>query len=74
MRDGWIPLSYNGIIVERDDKLVCRIPRSVKQALASAARADGRTMSNLAVYVLSQWLEDKGYLGDKKVKTGGKRR
>jgi len=72
--DVWIPLSYNGIEMERDKKLVFRVPAQMKQALADAAEADGRTMSNLAVYVLSAWLQEHGYLRGKKAKTETRRR
>jgi hypothetical protein len=39
-----------------------RAPESLKQALKRAAQDDARTMSSLALKVLSDWLRDHHYL------------
>ncbi len=63
-----------GSPVERDDKLVFRVPARLKQALSKAAQEDGRTMSNLAVQILSAWLEQHGYLRAERPTKDGNRR
>lgn len=55
--------------------LVMRVPGSLKTALDKAAADNLRSMSSMASWILSQWLEGKSYLpkqenGD----IGGRRR
>ena len=63
-----------GSTVELDDKVVFRVSKKLKDALAKAARDDGRKMSNLAVHILSSWLEEHGYLERSGSKKGVTRR
>ncbi len=39
-----------------------RVPDDVKAALEQAAEHDGRSVSSLALRVLTQWLQEKGFL------------
>lgn len=39
-----------------------RLPVATRDALRSAADADHRTMSNLAVLILEGWLTERGFL------------
>jgi hypothetical protein len=48
--------------MERDSIVMFRAPESLKQALKRAAQDDARTMSSLALKVLSDWLRDHRYL------------
>ena len=54
-------LYYNSAM-ERDAVIIMRAPADVKQALRAAALDDSRTMSNLALKVLADWLQENGYL------------
>lgn len=42
--------------MERDASLTVRVTQDLKQALAAAAKRDGRTTSNLVERILSDWL------------------
>ncbi len=43
--------------------LVLRLPIEVKDALRSAGEADaGRSMSGMAVKIMSDWLAERGFL------------
>jgi hypothetical protein len=49
--------------VTLDSILIMRFPDNVKRALRRAAKAEGRrSMSALALAVLSEWLTGRGYL------------
>ena len=39
-----------------------RVEQAVKEGLERAARADGRSVSNLAERILTKWLEDHGFM------------
>jgi hypothetical protein len=57
----------------KDAILIMRFPRDVKQALQDAANRENRSMSNLALVVLSDWLRERGYLVEaKQVRPGRK--
>jgi len=45
-----------------DAIVIMRFPDDVKAALRKAAQAERRSMSNLALAVLSEWLAARGYL------------
>lgn len=44
----------------RDETLNLRVPGELKDALRHAAEADGRTVSNLAVLIMREWLASHG--------------
>ena len=46
----------------RDTALSLRVKRTVRDAIAEAAVADGRSSSALVEMVMSEWLKEKGYL------------
>jgi hypothetical protein len=46
----------------RDTALSLRVKRSVRDAIAEAAIADGRSSSALVERVMSEWLKENGYL------------
>lgn len=48
-----------------DAVVMMRFPSDVKVALQAAAAAERRSMSNLALAVLSEWLAARGYLPGK---------
>ena len=52
--------------MERDATLVFRLPSEIREALERAAEAEQRTMSNMAVWILSHWLMRRGYLDSKR--------
>ena len=57
-----IGLCYN-VLMTRDGVLNVRLPEDVKRALRKAADADyGRSMSAMAVKILSEWLTAHDYL------------
>ncbi|MGH6840152.1 MAG: hypothetical protein ACREDT_15455 [Methylocella sp.] len=39
-----------------------RLDTALKEALAKAALADGRTSTSLAAKILGDWLKERGYL------------
>ncbi len=45
-----------------DAVVMMRFPSDVKDALKRAAKAERRSMSNLALAVLSDWLVENGHL------------
>lgn len=47
---------------KRDAMLVLRIPVAVKEALARAAAADERSMSQVAAVAIREWLASHGHL------------
>ena len=53
---------YYNCAMERDATLILRLPSAVKDALAQAAKDDLRSMSGMAMRVLSDWLTSNGYL------------
>ena len=46
----------------RDTMIMFRAPEEVKAALKLAAKDDARTMSSLALKLVSDWLRESGYL------------
>lgn len=48
--------------MDRNEYLSVRITAKLKDALQRAAQADQRSMSSLALVVLTQWLKAQGYL------------
>ncbi len=49
--------------MKRDGMLVLRLPIEVKDALRAAGEADaGRSMSGMAVKILSEWLGEHEFL------------
>jgi hypothetical protein len=53
----------------RDTALSLRVKRTVRDAIAEAAIADGRSSSALVEMVMSEWLAERGFLkSDAKVK------
>lgn len=48
--------------MDKDATITFRLPQATRDALARAAEAERRSLSNLAVAVLSGWLEQRGYL------------
>lgn len=54
-----------------DAIMMMRFPSEVKAALAKAARAEQRSMSNLTLSVVTDWLVANGYM--KAVKPAAKR-
>jgi hypothetical protein len=59
-----VPL-YN-IGMPLDAIVMMRFPSDVKVALKKAAKAERRSMSNLALAVLSEWLADHGHMKSSK--------
>ena len=57
-----------------DAVVIMRFPSDVKAALQRAAKAEDRSMSNLALAVLRQWLIDHGHLLETRPVSQGKRR
>jgi len=47
----------------KDTPLGFRIPSEVKQALEKAAKAEDRSVSNLVLRILIEWLKRRKYLG-----------
>jgi hypothetical protein len=45
-----------------DAIMMMRFPSDVKAALAKAAKAEHRSMSNLTLAVMSEWLVEQGYM------------
>jgi hypothetical protein len=45
-----------------DSILIMRFPSDVKEALRMAAQAERRSMTNLTLVVLSDWLAERGYM------------
>lgn len=48
--------------MNKDASITFRLPQATRDALARAAEAERRSLSNLAVAVLSEWLEAHGHL------------
>jgi hypothetical protein len=48
--------------VTKTHPLGFRVEPEVKEALEKAAKADGRSVSNLIERILAQWLKDNGHL------------
>ena len=46
----------------RDTALSLRVKRSVRDAIAEAAVADGRSSSALVELVMIEWLKERGWL------------
>jgi hypothetical protein len=46
----------------RDTALSLRVKRSVRDAIAEAAIADGRSSSALVEMVMTEWLREQGWL------------
>jgi len=61
---------YNGAMT-LDAIMMMRFPTNVKAALRKAAKAEQRSMSNLALAVLTTWLVEQGYM--KPTKPAGKK-
>lgn len=55
-----VPLYKWGMTL--DAIMMMRFPSDVKAALAKAAKAEHRSMSNLTLAVMSAWLVEQGYL------------
>jgi len=54
--------------------LAFRVESHLKQALEQAARADGRSVSNLVERILVEWLTANGHLDKPAAAPGQKRR
>jgi len=52
---------YN-VLMTLDAIMMMRFPSDVKAALAKAAKAEQRSMSNLTLSVMTDWLVANGYL------------
>ncbi len=52
---------YNSVMT-LDAIVMMRFPTNVKAALRKAAEAEQRSMSNLALAVLTAWLVEQGYM------------
>lgn len=48
--------------MERDTRITVRMAHTVREALEAAAEAERRSVSDLAVIVLGDWLVERGYL------------
>jgi hypothetical protein len=48
--------------MERDAMMVFRLPSATREALQRAAEAEQRSMSNLTVLIVSEWLSANGYM------------
>lgn len=57
--------------MDKDATLTVRLPQATREALQAAADAERRSLSNLAVAVLSEWLEQRRYLP--KTRAGSRR-
>ena len=56
---------YNGNMT-LDAIMMMRFPSDVKAALARAAKAEQRSMSNLTLAVMTDWLVASGYMKPKR--------
>ena len=63
---------YYNVFMERDAVLICRLPRSTRESLQRVADAEERSLSNLTVRILNEWLMRHGHAGGAAAK--GKRR
>ncbi len=57
-----------------DAMLVVRFPQDVKDALLRAAEDDSRSMSSMALIIVREGLESRGYLGAQVKRVRGRRR
>jgi hypothetical protein len=48
--------------MERDAMMVFRLPTATRKALQRAAKVEQRSMSNMALRIVSEWLSANGYL------------
>jgi uncharacterized protein (DUF1778 family) len=48
--------------MERDAMMVFRLPTATRKALQRAAKVQQRSMSNMALRIVSEWLSANGYL------------
>ena len=53
--------------------LIMRFPEDVKEALRAAAKVERRSMSNLTLGILAEWLEAREYLSRQRPSKKGKR-
>jgi hypothetical protein len=58
--------------MNKDATITFRLPKTTLEALKDAAKAERRSNSNLALAIVSEWLEEKGYLA--KSGAGAKRK
>ena len=56
-----------------EDVFVMRIPTDVKNALRAAAKTERRSMSNLTLGILAEWLEAREYLSRQRPSKKAKR-
>lgn len=49
-------------VMPLDAIMMMRFPSHVKAALARAAKAEQRSMSNLTLSVMTEWLVENGYM------------
>lgn len=55
-------------IMERDASITFRLPLATREALQRAADAERRTLSNMALLIVEDWLGANGHLDEPKAK------
>ena len=50
--------------MRRDAMMVFRLPMAMRDALTKAAEAEQRSVSNMTVVIVGDWLRAKGYLNE----------
>ena len=60
--------------MEKTTPIGVRISVEAKEALAKAAKDDLRSMASLVEKILTDWLREKGYLGEPSKAVRGRRR
>ena len=60
--------------MEKTTPIGVRISVEAKEALAKAAKDDLRSMASLVEKILTDWLREKGYLGEPPKAAPGRRR
>jgi hypothetical protein len=61
LQDDLICITYK-ITMNRDGVLIFRLPSSTRDALRSAAEKEQRSTSNMALRIISEWLEANGHI------------
>lgn len=59
--------------MQRDAMMVFRLPMATKEALMAAAEAEQRSVSNLIVVIVGEWLRTNGHLADTPPKAPARR-
>jgi hypothetical protein len=60
-------MCYDVTRMKSDAVLNLRVPAALKDALTDAADKNLRTMSSMAVWALTQWLEVNGFLDERRL-------